>query len=542
MRRIARFAPLCAFAVGLFALTAVATADPGEGHGDGIPVPTPGQPNSGPGIENMTLLDAADKDGTINSDIAFMGNKAYVGNYDGFRIFDISDPSNLQLLSDTKCRANQGDLSVFKASDGREIMLQSIDRPVTVPDCSAVDTPTTMEDEHGVPAVRARFGFEGLRMFDVSDPRNPKLLRFYRTECGSHTHTLVPDNKNGEVHAYVPSYPLLSQITPQIDRPQSDALGLTCDPPHSKISIVSIPLADPEEGVVHKQPLASNTEFYDNDGPFHPPHDGEPAQGTQEPFQACHDFQVFEPRNIVVGACAGDLQYWSIKDRGDPTSEDGEPHTLIQREVAEDDPATPAFDERWQSFDFVHNSTVTWDGRVVAAVDESGGGVQARCDGSDTKRGFTFFYPLVKPGKQIDAFEDLLGTYMIPRPQGAEECVSHNGNVLPTDDGRYLQVQAFYKGGNTLFDFTDPSAPQELAFSDLETNEGNSDSWSSYWYNDVLYVNGGLDRGGPPPPEDQAQRNRGFEAFALFDENGDRIETRDWKWLNPQTQESWQVP
>jgi hypothetical protein len=88
---------------------------------------------------------------------------------------------------------------------------------------------------------------------------------------------------------------------------------------------------------------------------------------------------------MVVGACAGDLQYWDISDRGDPTSEDGEPHTLIQREVEEDDPATPE-DERWESFDFVHNATVTWDGQVVAAVDESGGGVRARCDGAEASR------------------------------------------------------------------------------------------------------------------------------------------------------------
>jgi hypothetical protein len=542
MRRITRLAPLCACALGLLALTAVATADPGEdSHGDGIPVPTPGQPNFGAGMEGMKLLDGADKDGTINSDIAFYGNKAYVGNYDGFRIFSIKKPSELDLLSDTKCRANQGDLSVFKSRDDRMILLQSIDRPVTAPDCTGVDTPTTTENEHGATVTRARFGFEGLRMFDVTDPRNPEFLRMYRTECGSHTHTLVPDDKNGEVHAYVPSYPLGGNITPGIDRPESDPLGLTCDPPHSKISIVSIPLSDPEAGVVHKQPLASDTEFYDNDGPFHVDPDGTP-HGTAEPFQSCHDFQVFEPRNIVVGACAGDLQYWDISDRGDPTSEDGEPHTLIQREVADDDPATPQ-DERWESFDFVHNSTVTWDGRVVAAVDESGGGVQARCDGSDTKRGFTFFYPLVEPGTPVDAFDDLLGRYMVPRPQSTQECVSHNGNVLPTDDGSYMQVQAFYKAGNTLFDFSDPSAPEELAFSDLEEpGVGNSDSWSSYWYNDVLYVNGGLDRGGDPPPEAQAQRNRGFEAFALFDENGDRIKTRDWKYLNPQTQENFQVP
>src|SRR5919106_3555436 len=124
MRRTTGLALACASAIAVLGLAAVATADPGEGHGDGIPVPTPGQPNFGAGIEGMKLLDVAEKDGTINSDIAFMGNKAYVGNYDSFRIFNIKKPASLKLLSDTRCRANQSDVSVFKAEDGRKILLQ----------------------------------------------------------------------------------------------------------------------------------------------------------------------------------------------------------------------------------------------------------------------------------------------------------------------------------------------------------------------------------------------------------------------------------
>jgi hypothetical protein len=526
MRRIALFGVFACLFASLALATGVA-ADPGEGHGDDIPTPPPSQPNFGPGIEGMKLLDVADKDGTINSDIAFYGKRAYVGYYDGFRIFNIKKPKNLKLLSDTSCRANQGDLSVFKARDGRLMMLQSIDRPVTAPDCSAVDTPIVQEDELGHQVDRARFGFEGLRLFDVTNPRNPKFLKMYRTECGSHTHTVVPDR--GEVHIYVPSYPLGTHITPQVDRPQSDALGLTCDAPHSKISIVSIPLSDPEAGTVRTESLSSDTEFYDPDGPF----DETTGEGHASAFQACHDHQVFEPRNIVVAACAGDAQYWDISDRGDPSAEDGEPHTHIQREVRVDDPATPE-DERLVSFDFMHNATVTWDGAVAAITDESGGGVEARCDGDQTLRGFTYFYPLVEPGTPVDGFSDLLGRYIIPRPQSTDICVSHNGNVLPTRSG-YLQVQAFYQGGNSFLDFTDPANPEELAWSDLETSIGGSDSWSSYWYNDVLYVNGGLNRRGETG-------NRGFEAFALFNEDGERIRTRDWKYLNPQTQERFQLP
>jgi hypothetical protein len=536
MRRIVRLALLCIGALAILAFPAAATADPGEDHGhDDISVPPPSNPPSAPGSENMELLDVADKDGSINSDIAFHGRTAYVGNYDGFRIIDIRRPGRMEVLSDTTCRANQGDLSVFKSRDDRMILLQSIDRPVTAPDCTAVDTATTTEDEQGVTRTRARFGYEGLRMFDVTNRRNPQFLRFYRTECGSHTHTLVPDPRNGQVHAYIASYPLGANITPQIDRPESDPLGLTCDAPHAKISVVSMPLADPEAGVVQTSALSSDTEPYDPDGPFDA--DGGPGGtpiGTMPAFQSCHDHQAFLPRNIMVASCAGDAQYWDISDRGDPSSADGEVHTHIQREVRDDDPTTPE-NERWPSFDFIHNATVTWDGQVAAIVDESGGGVEARCDGEDTKRGFTFFYPLVEPGTPVDGFDDLLGQYIIPRPQGSEICVSHNGNVLPTSDGSYRQVQAFYQGGNSLLDFSDPSAPEELGFADLVTSVGAADSWSSYWYNDVMYVNGGLNRLG-------ATANRGFEAYALYEDGGKRIETRDWRSLNPQTQEGWQVP
>jgi hypothetical protein len=75
----------------------------------------------------------------------------------------------------------------------------------------------------------------------------------------------------------------------------------------------------------------------------------------------------------------------------------------------------------------------------------------------------------------------------------------------------------------------------EVGWSDLETRIGRADSWSSYWYNDVMYVNGGLNRAG-------ANANRGFEAYALYDVNDNRVETGNWRMLNPQTQEAWQVP
>ena len=93
--------------------------------------------------------------------------------------------------------------------------------------------------------------------------------------------------------------------------------------------------------------------------------------------------------------------------------------------------------------------------------------------------------------------------------------MSHNGSVLPTRDGRYLYVQAFYQGGNSYYDFTNPAAPQELGFADLEDGLGKADSWSTYWYNGTVFVNGGLNRRG-------ATANRGFEAYSIDAEARER--------------------
>jgi len=523
MRRFTRL--LVAGAACLAATPGTALADPGEGHGhDEIPVPTPTLPNAGPGIQNMELLDVVEEDGTTNSDLAFYGNTAYVGTYDGFKVVDIRNPSRMRTLSEVRCRSVQGDLTVFQARNGRRYLLQSIDRAVTAPDCSARDTETVKEPAAGVPGgevTRARFGYEGLRLFDVTNARSPQYVRFFRTACGSHTHTLVPDRANGMAHAYVASYPLGSQITPQVDREESDRLGLTCEAPFRAISIVSLPLADPEAGQVRLKALSEDTEPYDADGDER--EEGGELIGGGPPFQACHDLQAFLPRNIMVGSCAGDLQYWDISDRGNPTSADGEAHTHIQRENG-----------TTESFDFMHNATVTWDGKVVTASDESGGGGEPRCDGPETKRGFTFFYPLVEPGQPVDGFGSLLGRYIIPRPQNTEICVSHNGNILPIE-GRYLQAQAFYQGGNSLYEFTDLAQPTEIGYSDLETSIGRSDSWSSYFYNGVLYVNGGLNRAG-------SGGNRGLESYRLRDRDGSVIQGQRYRYMNPQTQEEFQAP
>jgi hypothetical protein len=71
----------------------------------------------------------------------------------------------------------------------------------------------------------------------------------------------------------------------------------------------------------------------------------------------------------------------------------------------------------------------------------------------------------------------------MPAPQADNEiCTAHNGNLIPVP-GRDIMVQAFYMGGTTVFDWTDPAHPIEIAFFDRGPGGGY---WSTYWYNGVI--------------------------------------------------------
>ncbi|HEV2130569.1 MAG TPA: hypothetical protein VGR27_05680, partial [Longimicrobiaceae bacterium] len=68
--------------------------------------------------------------------------------------------------------------------------------------------------------------------------------------------------------------------------------------------------------------------------------------------------------------------------------------------------------------------------------------------------------------------------------------VAHNGSLIPIP-GRDVMVQGWYQGGVSVFDFTDPENPIEIAFFDRgpsdPTEMGPGGSWSAYWYNGAIY-------------------------------------------------------
>src|SRR5439155_24214391 len=124
----------------------------------------------------------------------------------------------------------------------------------------------------------------------------------------------------------------------------------------------------------------------------------------------------------------------------------------------------------------------TWDGLYLVTNDESFTGTrQPNGDGK------------IRIWRVSDAH--LMSSFQIPRPQSVY-CSDHNGNIIPVV-ARYLLVAAWYGGGTSVVDFTNPSAPPQYAYYQATTGRGAGDTWSSYHYNGKIYVNDitrGVDR------------------------------------------------
>ena len=453
-----------------------------------------------------------------NSDLAFWNNLLAAGGYNGFRLYDITKPEAPVLLSSFRCRGPQGDVSFYKAKN-RLLLFVSVDNP-QIPatgTCPSQDAPTEA------------LGWEGIRIFDVTDPAAPKLVAAVRTECGSHTHTTIPDKDDQRALIYVSSYPLAaSGIGPTCGRP-SPVNGR----PHGKISIVAVPDDAPEAAFVLKEQ--------------HLHLDTIPSVGQEESLVGsvgCHDISVLFEANmapeansrpkpeVAAAACLSEAQLWDVSDPENPRTLDPLGHTHISNQLV----------EIW------HSAAFTWDGKVVLFGDEHGGGSAPGCLGPFDTTGNIWFYRNVQPGLPAP----LLGRYALPRPQVPESCTLHNFNVIPLNDNKaYIGVSSAYEGGTSVFDFTAaqsarpalnefvaPVLGREIAFFDAAglDGRGQADTWSSYWYNDYIWANDGLGSLRPTNPG-----GRGLDVFKLLREDGKQLRARKFHHENPQTQEPFQV-
>ncbi|HZF89322.1 hypothetical protein [Streptomyces sp.] len=371
-----------------------------------------------------------------NSDLAFQGRYAFAGNYDGFRVFDISDPKAPKTVSQVLCPGSQNDISV-----SGDLLFLSTDSSRSDSSCNSTTQPATEKSS-----------WEGMKVFDISDKRNPKYVAAVETACGSHTHTLVPERRN--VYIYVSSY------SPNAAYPD-------CQPPHDGISVIKVPRHAPEKAAVVGFPVLFPGEGADGGG-----NPGGPVNPGVSKTTGCHDITVLPSKDLAAGACMGDGILFSIEDPEHPKVID-----QVQDNV---------------NFAFWHSATFNQKANKVVFTDELGGGGAATCNAAvGPNRGADGIYDIVGKGdKRKLVFRSY---YKIPRHQAdTENCVAHNGSLIPVK-GKDLMVQAWYQGGVSVWDFTDSSRPKEIAYFErgpISTERlAGGGSWSAYYYNGHIYSN-----------------------------------------------------
>ena len=411
--------------------------------------------------DNMFLVANNDDGGTYRqgSDLAFWGNLAVLGSYDnpgGFRLMDIADPSNPVKVGQFACRGPQGDVSIW-----RDLVFVSVDTPMTGPQCGATPAGTTQ--------VAAGQAHEGIRIVSIADRANPKQIAFVDTDCGSHTHTLVPDEANKRLLVYVLSYPLGGQST------ECNAVS------HRQISVVEVPLSKPASARVVSTPDVS------------------PAVG-------CHDVTVFTALKRAAAACISESQMWDISDPVNPR--------IVSHIV------NPAVNIH-------HSTTFDWDGTTLVIGDELGGAAASPgcVDGDEhLPLGALWFYDVSNPALPV-----VKSSYSIPQEEVSAFCTAHNFNTVPTRNDRDILVSAWYNGGTTVLDYTDPANVRQLGYY-IAKEPKISAAWSSYWYRGFIYTNNFDEDVNSISP-----RSRGFDVFAFADAATSKAYKASR--LNPQTME-----
>jgi len=488
--------------------------------------------NAGEAAWNLRLVAAAPKPvqftddtnpgnfGFLDSDLAFTGHYVIQGNFHGLQVWDIAQPSHPTLVTTYVCPDAQNDVSVY-----RNLLFVSGEDFNGRLDCGAQGVPDSVSKER----------LRGIRIFDISDIAHLKPVTSVQTCRGSHTHTVVTSpSDTANVYIYVSG-------TAPVRSPNELAgcSGLTPDKdPNSelfRIEVIQVPLARPEQAHVVSKPAiladltapASHREAPEDiaaaakaaadarakggftatmfglervlpqrfikaqldsivkarggsgaptsadsatlraavqgivDQIVSPP---VPGNGPRPGPVQCHDITVYTALGLAGGACAG---YGVLLDIHDPA------HPRRIAAVAD------------SNFAFWHSATFNNDGTKLLFTDEWGGGLQPKCRVTDRPEwGADAIFTVAHDTMTFQSY------YKMPAPQTPfENCVAHNGSLIPVP-GRDIMVQGWYQGGISVFDWTDPARPKEIAYFDRgpmdSTKLVGAGSWSAYWYNGYI--------------------------------------------------------
>ena len=463
--------------------------------------------------------------GITNSDLAFLGTYAIQGNYNGYQVWDISNPRQPTLKTAYVCPASQSDVSVYK-----NLLFVSGEGLSGRVDCGTQGVKDTVSKER----------LRGLRIFDISDISHPRNVGNVQTCRGSHTHSVLVDPRDtANVYVYISG-------SARVRSPNELAGCVSAMPAQDptsalfRIEVVKVPLAHPEQAAIVSSPRIFSglvaparhgetpedivaakkavadakaaggfTAIVEGEEIVIPPEYARPMldsivearQGTGPATAAdsaalrqglpgimaammgpqpdsgsgptqCHDITVYPAIGLAGGACEG---YGLLLDIRDPA------HPVRLGAVAD------------SNFAYWHSATFNNDGTKILFSDEWGGGGQPKCRITDRKEwGADAIFTIVDSKMHFPSY------YKLPAPQTPQEnCVAHNGSLIPIP-GRDVMVQAWYQGGVSVFDWTDAAHPKEIAFFDRgpvdSTRMADGGSWSAYWYNGVI-VSSEISRG-----------------------------------------------
>jgi hypothetical protein len=379
----------------------------------------------------------------------------------------------------------------------------------------------------------------GLRIFDISNIREPKYIANVQTCRGSHTHTVVADPDDAEnVYVYISgSAPVRSpNELPGCVRARPD------EDPNSalfRIEVIKVPLANPQAAAIVTSPRIFT-------GLAAPPRHGETPEDIAAAKKAAAEARarggftatVFGSEMVVPAFIIKPLLDSVVSARGGsgaPTAADSAAlrpavQGIIDRMVGQQGPRTgptqchditvyPALglaggacegygmlldirdptrpvriaEVADSNFAYWHSATFNNDGTKILFSDEWGGGGGPKCRASDPKEWGANAIFAIENGKMV-----FKSYYKLPAAQTAQEnCVAHNGSLIPIP-GRDVMVQAWYQGGISVFDWTDASNPKEIAYFDRgpvdAAKMGSGGSWSVYWYNGAI-VSSEISRG-----------------------------------------------
>jgi hypothetical protein len=411
---------------------------------DGTPEPKPENPAKPQAPSRGSGLNFA------NSDFAFSGRHLFIGNFNGFNVYDLADPRKPKLLASIVCPGGQGDVSVHG-----NLLVMSVEQTRGRLDCG------TQGVEPAVSAER----FRGVRIFDITNVKKPKQVAAVQTCRGSHTHTLVT-NLNDTANLYV--YGSGTGTVRAAEELSGCSGAEPKDDPNTalfSIDVIQIPIAAPEKARIVSRPRIFADPATGAISGLWPGGDHGPGTQKTSVTNQCHDITVFPEAGLAAGACSGNGILLDISDPVKPTRLD---HVMDK------------------NFAYWHSATFNNDGSKVLFTDEWGGGTRPRCRATDL------------PNWGADAIFDVVdrklkfgGYYKMPAPQTeVENCVAHNGSLIPVP-GRDIMVQAWYQGGVSVFDFTDSARPVEIAFFDRGPLDAKhlitGGYWSTYWYNGYIY-------------------------------------------------------